>query len=199
MFHRKPQGGFTLIELMVTMTVGALIAIAAYQFFGNSLGDYFDLEQNSAVSGELADSSQRIATVLRGTTGITAAGANDLTAYAYFAPDDSYVSVIRYYLNASNTQLLADVTPMTANPPVGTPITAQKKTYVVIQDYLKVGGLDLFNYLDDAGNSLSQPISDLNSIKGIQINLAVPINRPKQGGNQQISLQVTLRNRKTNL
>ena len=198
MSRRSPEG-FTLIELLVGMTVATILAMTAYTFFGNSLGNYFDLQQNSSVSGELAQNSQRIAAVLRGSTGIISAGANDLTVYAYFSPNDTYVSQIRYYLNGNSTQLLADITPMTANPPIGTPITAQKKTYTIIQDYLMVGGVNLFNYLDASGNTLGLPIADLNAIKGIQINLAVPINRPIQSGNQQISLQVTLRNRKTNL
>lgn len=196
---RLSPAGFTLVELLVSMTVASVLALSAYQFFNVSLSQYFGLQQNSVASGELAVNAQRIANVLRGLTDIMSSGANDMTMYAYFSPNDTYVSQVRYYLNATNTQLLADITPMTANPPIGTPITAQKRTYIVIDDYLKVNNLDLFTYLDSTGAALSQPIATINSIKGIKVNLAVPHNDPVAGASQQMSLQVTLRNKKTNL
>jgi prepilin-type N-terminal cleavage/methylation domain-containing protein len=195
----KSQAGFTLIEIIVAMTVASIIAIAAYQFFGFSFNAYFDLQQNATVTGELAQNAQNIANVVRGLTGISSADANDLTMYAYFFPNDTYVSKVRYYLNATATQLMAEVTPMTANPPIGQPITNQKRTYTIIADYKKLPGLNLFGYLDASGNSLAMPVTDLNIVKQIQINLAVPVNHPTPGGNKQISLQISLRNRKTNL
>jgi len=199
MSRSRRQGGFTLVELLVVMVLIAIVSDVGYRFFSTTLNQYLALQQNSTVSGELALNSQRIGNVLRGSTGIVSAAANDLTVYAYFSPNDTYVSQIRYYLNNNSTQLMADITPMTANPPIGTPITAQKKTYTIIQDYFKSSSLNLFAYLDSSANALSLPIVDLNTIKSIQINLFVPINKPTPGGNQQVSLQVSLRNRKTNL
>lgn len=197
----KPSrtGGFTIVEVLISITVATVLALSAYMFFNVSLAQYFALQENSIASGDLVVNAQRIANVVRGLTGIVAADPNDMTMYAYFSPNDTYVSQIKYYLNAGNTELLADVTPMTANPPVGTLITAQKHTYTIISDYLQVNNLDLFTYLDASNTPMTQPISDLDSIQAIKINLAVPHNNPVQGANQQLSLQVTLRNRKTNL
>jgi len=200
--NRRPvlkQAGFTIVELTITMVIAILLSLTAYSIFSTLLNQYFGLQADGSEFTNLAGQSQRIANVLRGTTNIVSESGNDLIVYAYFAPNDTYVSQIHYYLNASSTVLYADVTPMTANPPIGTPIIAQKATYTIIPSYYKLNGLSLFNYLDASGSTLSLPISDENSIKGIQINLAVPADFPTASGNQQISLQVSLRNRKTNL
>jgi len=137
--------------------------------------------------------------VLRGTTDITTIANNDLLFYSYFSPNDANVSQIHYYMSANGKQLLADVTPMTANPPSGTLITAQKQTFVIVTSWFQLPGVNLFNYLDASGSIMPLPISDLHTIKGIQVNLASPTKAPSGTGNDAITIQVMLRNRKTNL
>jgi type II secretory pathway pseudopilin PulG len=198
--HRKSnQSGFTIVELTVIMAISLIVSLTAYTIFSTLLNQYFGLQKDSSEFTNLASQSQRIATVLRGLTDIVSASNNDVTVYAYFAPNDSYVSQVHYYLNAGSTTLYADVTPMTANPPIGSLIPAQKETHTIIDDYHVLPGLNLFSYLDGAGNTLSLPLVDENAVKSIQINLAVPADHPTPNGNQQMSLQVFLRNRKTNL
>ncbi|HVO86672.1 MAG TPA: prepilin-type N-terminal cleavage/methylation domain-containing protein [Candidatus Binatia bacterium] len=193
------QAGFTIIELSVVMVLALIVSLTAYTVFSTTLKQYFGLQQDGTEFTDLAAQSQRVATVLRGSTDIVSATSNDLVVYAYFYPNDQYVSQVHYYLNATSTRLYADVTPMTANPPIGVLIPANKKTYTVIEDFHQLAGVNLFVYLDDTGNTLAMPIADEHTIKGIQINLAVPADHPTPNGNQQISLQVSLRNRKTNL
>lgn len=195
----RSQAGFTVIELSVVMAIALIVSLTAYTIFSTLLNQYFGLQKDASEFTNLATQSQRIATVVRGTTDIVSATNSDITVYAYFAPDDTYVSQVHYYLNATKTTLYADVTPMTANPPIGTPITAQKETHTIIDDYHVLSGLNLFNYIDGSGSTLTIPLSDENSVKTIQINLAVPADHPTPNGNQQITLQVNLRNRKTNL
>lgn len=191
--------GFTVVEMTITMVIAGLLSLTAYTVFNTLLNQYFGLQKDGSEFTNLATQSQRIANVLRGTTDIVSESSSDITLYAYFSPNDNYVSQVHYYLNASSTTLYADVTPMTANPPIGSLITSQKTTRTIIDNYHVLSGLPLFAYLDDSGNTMSLPISDEHSIKGIKINLAVPAEFPSAGGNQQISLQVSLRNRKTNL
>jgi prepilin-type N-terminal cleavage/methylation domain-containing protein len=193
------QAGFTIIEMTVVMAIALIVSLTAYTIFSTLLNQYFGLQKDSSEFTNLASQSQRVANVVRGLTDIVSASNSDLTVYAYFAPDDTYVSQVHYYLNAGQTTLYADVTPMTANPPIGSLIPAQKVTHTIIDDYHVLPGLNLFSYLDGSGNTLSPPLSDENSVKSIKINLAVPADHPTPNGNQQISLQVFLRNRKTNL
>jgi hypothetical protein len=85
---------------------------------------------------------------------------------------------------------------MTANPPIGTPQTNKLKTYTIIDNFYQPSGSSLFTYLDSSGNALTLPISDLQTIKGVQVNLAA---KGSNGSNQALNVQVSLRNRKTNL
>lgn len=196
MLHRNSSSaGFTLVELMVViMVIGVLFATFA-EFFNNNLILFFNQQQNSMNLTELQNESQRIGDVLRGTYDIISAQPNYLSVYAYFSPVDNYVSIVDYYLNSAGNQLLASVTPMTANPPIGTPITAETKVYTIISNYNSQNGMSLFTYYDANNNILTPPISDERSIINIGINLAEPIYR-SQTQAQTLNLYVTLRNRK---
>lgn len=178
--------------------VGIVMAMAA-PLFVFAFKNYFSLEYEGGQYTSIAGQSQRVANVIRGLSDINSADADSLDIYAYFYPDDTYASDVKYYLSSDQTKLYADVTPMTANPPEGTPITAQKKTYTIIDNFKKVSGVNLFDYIDQNNNNISLPISDLGSIKSIKVNLAVPKDQTDSSAKQSLSLQVSLRNRKTNL
>jgi prepilin-type N-terminal cleavage/methylation domain-containing protein len=195
--HRRSQGGYTLVELLVTMILVVLLSGILYTFFKTNLFTYLNLQKDASGFTDLASQSQRIATVVRGSTDIVSVNDDDLVLYGYFYPTDTYVSLIHYYRNAQDTILYADVTPMTSNPPIGTPITANKKTYTIIPNFKAVSGVKLFQYLDSAGAVLGLPITDLHTIKGVRVNLAVIT--AIGGGNQSVTVDVSLRNRKTNL
>lgn len=195
--RKSCQQGFTLIELMVVIAVAAIITISFSVFFNNYLNFYARYQRDSTNFTALARQSQRVANVLRGVTDITSADNNDLVAYAYFSPGDVYVSQIHYYLNASATALMADVTPMTANPPTGALITSKLKTYTIISDYYQDPGSSLFTYYDISGTAMALPISDEHSIQSIKVSLASPASYNSKG--QNLNVTVSLRNRKTNL
>jgi prepilin-type N-terminal cleavage/methylation domain-containing protein len=191
------SSGFSLIELSVTMLVMGILALVTYASFNTSIASYFGLQKQSMNFTDIAIQTQRISSVLRSTTDIVSATDEDITAYAYFSPADTYVSKVHYYKSTDKTQLMADVTRMTANPPIGTEITSTKKTTVIMQNYSEVSGVKLFTYLDAAGNALATPITDLQTIKGIRVTLKSPTSQ--KNVNQTISTQVSIRNRKTNL
>lgn len=193
---KNSQQGFTLVELLITIVLTLILSTTFYTFFKTSLFSYLNLQKDASGLTDLAYQSQRVASVVRGATDITSESANDLVFYGYFYPTDAYVSIVHYYLNSPGTVLYADVTPMTSNPPIGTPITANKKTYKIIEPFKQTTGLPLFNYLDSSGAVLGLPINDEHTIKGIQVNLAVATS---SGGNEAINLNVSLRNRKYNL
>ncbi|MFI5271238.1 MAG: type II secretion system protein J [Candidatus Saccharimonadales bacterium] len=196
----KPdQKGFTIPELVLVMAISIMVSLTFLTFFTNAFKGYLGLQSDGTAFSELASQSQRVAAVLRGLTDITEASADDITIYGYFFPSDTYVSYIHYYKNAAGTILYADVTPMTANPPIGTQITSETKTYTIISNLYKLNGVSTFVYLDSLGNPLPTPIASLHSIKGITINLAAPQTSQNSSGNASLSLEVSLRNRKSNL
>lgn len=182
---------------MVVISVIAVMVISFGTFFTNYLILYSKYQQDASDFTELANQSQRIADVLRGVTDIVSESSNNLTAYAYFSPQDNYVSLVHYYLNTKGTAIMVDVTPMTANPPNGTPLTNSTKTYTIISNYYQAAGVNLFNYYDASGTLMSLPITDEHSILEMQVNLAEPASHSQSG--QTLSITVSLRNRKTNL
>jgi prepilin-type N-terminal cleavage/methylation domain-containing protein len=191
------QKGFTLVELLIVILVTSVFVITMFTFFKSSLFGYLDMQKTATNFTDLATQSQRVAQVVRGSTDLISAQDYSAEMYAYFYPTDTYVSDIKYYLNTDGTKLMADVTPMTANPPIGTAITANKKTYTIIGAFKKQTGIKLFEYLSSGGTAITTPISDLHTIKGIRINLASLASGPS--GDQVMTLEVNLRNRKTNL
>jgi len=176
----------------------AVIGTTFLVFFKSSIFNYLNLQADATNVTEINAEAMRVSTVLRGITTINSAAANDISIYSYFYPSDTYVSLVHYYLQTSGgiTKLFADVTPMTANPPTGTLITASEKTYTIIDNYYQPSGGTLLTYLDSNGNALTLPITDLQTIKGVQVNLAA---KGSNGSNQALNVQVSLRNRKTNL
>ncbi len=194
------EQGFTITELLIAIVLIAIIGTTFLVFFKSSLFNYLDLQKDATSFTQLDSQAARVANVLRSTTDIVSVAENDMVVYAYFYPQDTYVSLLHYYVVTSGglKQLKADLTPMSANPPIGTPVTAQQKTFTVIDDLYQPSGTSLFTYLSASGATLSLPVADLQTIKGVQVNLATTT-VSAGGGNQAITVQVSLRNRKTNL
>lgn len=201
MLNRKQseldQKGFSLVELLVVILLVAVVFATFTSFFNNYLILYSKYQQDGMAYSELSQQSQRISDVVRGLTDIDTAADNEMIIYAYFSPTDTYVSQVHYYLINSNKTLMVDVTPMTANPPNGTLITASKKTYKIIEDfYLPTGG-KIFTYYDAGGTVLSAPVADKNTVLSIKVDITTPSSKNPNG--QSLSTTVSLRNRKTNL
>lgn len=191
------QDGFTITELLVVIALVSIMFVSFGSFFNNYLKTYPAYQSDASNFSELAQQSQRISNVVRGIVDISNPANDELEAYAYFSPSDTYTSVVRYYLSADGKALMVDVTRMTANPPIGTPITASKRTYTVISNYYKPPATNLFVYYDSAGTVLTPPIANQHVINSIGINLAEPISHSNKG--QQLNISVSLRNRKVNL
>jgi prepilin-type N-terminal cleavage/methylation domain-containing protein len=192
------SAGFTLIELLVGISLMEVIGTTFLVLFKSSIFNYLNLQSDATATTQINTQAMRVATVMRGVTGISSVASNDIVIYSYFYPSDSYVSLVHYYVQTSGSikTVLADVTPMDANPPIGSLITSKQKTYTVIDNFYQPVSGTLFTYLDSNGNALTLPITDLQTIKGIQVNLAA---KGSNGSNQALNVQVSLRNRKTNL
>jgi prepilin-type N-terminal cleavage/methylation domain-containing protein len=191
------QTGFTIVELLVVMAVTAIVMTSFSTFFTDYLTLYGGYQKDANNFSELAAQATRVGDVLRGITDINTESATDLDAYAYFAPTDTYPSEVHYYMNAGHTKLFVDVTPMTANAPIGVPIPASKKTYTIITNYSQQPGVNLFTYYDASGAAMTTPVADEHTIVSIGVTLAEPASHSTKG--QQFAVSVSLRNRKTNL
>lgn len=196
---RRNQAGFTLNELLVVMLTSSVLIIVLLSFTSTTIQNFLRLQAEGLANSKLADGSFRVSRVLRGANYIEIADTDSLTAYAYFSPQDAYTSKITYYLNGAQNKLLADVTPMTADYPIGTLITANQKTVTIIDGFYKQAGTPTFKYYTSTSLEITTPVADLQSIKNISVNLYARI---FQSNNQEFassSVSVNLRNRKTNL
>lgn len=188
-----------MTELIVVIVVAGIIGVLTYSFFAESYNKYIALQTDSLKFSDLSLQSQRIAKVLRGSTDVLGASSTEVTVYAYFTPRDAIVSKIRYYKDTTAKSIKADVTPMTSSPPIGTPDTANMKTYIILAKYYDVSGVNTFEYTDSAGATLATPIGNLHDIKGMRVNMTVPASTAITAKNTTLSTEVSLRNRKTNL
>jgi len=191
---RNAQRGFTIVELVIVTAITSIIMVLLYSVFVGSFNNYLALQTDAVKFNDLSSQTQRITRILRGATDVLEATPNSITVYAYFSPRDNVVSKIRYYVSSS--QLKADITPMTSAPPVGTPQTAQMKTYVIIE---KIDtSASPFDYLDSAGNSLGT-VTNLRDVKGIEVTITIPATKLATVKPTTLQVSVSLRNRKTNL
>ena len=188
------QQGFTLIELTISMVVLGVVFTTFGVFFNNYLRSYSDYQINGTNFTQAAQQSERMSNVLRGLTDIESATATDLTAYAYFAPADQFVSLVRYYYDAPTRSIIAEVTRMSANPPVGVSIPETKQSYTIVENYILRSGASLFEYFDAGGGVLGSPVVDQRLVQSIRVNLVVDTAQTDAG--QEISVSVSLRNRR---
>ncbi len=195
--NQQEEQGFTILEMVIVITLIGALSVIFFVVFKTTLVSYIDLQKQATSFGQLSTQAERIANVLRGTTSISNASDNELTVYTYFYPSDAYVSQVRYYVvNGATKRLYADLTPMSANPPLGTLQTDKKKSFVVIDNFYQSSSGKLFTYMNAVGATLPAPVTDLSVVKTIQINLAAQLENMRS---QDINVQVLLRNKKNNL
>ena len=199
-FHKpSKQSGITITELLVVLIASSILLTTLYVFTSNSINDFMRLQAEGLAHNKLSENSTRITKVMRGINQIEVAEADTITAYSYFAPHDLYTSKIRYYLNANQDKLLAEVTPMTANYPIGTLLTNQTRTVTIIDGFKKVPNKDTFMYYDGELTQLTSPVTEKQTIKNITVQLFVKKYKSTNPDYVSTISSVNLRNRKSNL
>lgn len=199
MSRHSDESGFTIIELLVVIISSSVLIATLFVFTSNTINGFMQLQAEGLAQSKLADASFRVTRVLRGANYIESASDDGISAYAYFSPQDAYTSKITYFLSADQSQLLAEVTPMTADYPIGSLLPDQKKTVVVVDGFNKLSGSPTFQYYTSTFSELNSPVTDLQSIKNITVNLYAKIYESNNNEYASSKVTVNLRNRKTNL
>jgi prepilin-type N-terminal cleavage/methylation domain-containing protein len=189
------RGGYSLVEFLVVMALMGLLVTPITLFLIRGLTSYQYLQEQSDTSVDLSTLSERIAKVVRGTTGILTAQANTLSMYGYFSPQDTVVKKIRYFISGNNLEI--GVTPPTGTAPNYTYNSANEVVTIVRVD-LSMGSTPMFTYYDDTGNALASGFA-VGQIKEIGIYVAANPNTKFQNVPLSVTTRVTLRNYKTNL
>ncbi|MBP9738562.1 type II secretion system protein [Candidatus Saccharibacteria bacterium] len=192
--HR--QEGFTISEMVVVVSLLAIVAVLFANFFSDNYKSYIELQQNTVRVNALSSASQRIARVLRGLTTITTAESTNITGYAYFTPRDSTLSRVRYFFDGSDNTVKVGVIPATGTAPNYTYNTASERITTIAENI--DGNVDIFTYLDISGQVGVYSADTYKDIKGIGLHLkgaaVAGYSSPFE-----IKTSISLRNRKTNL
>jgi hypothetical protein len=193
--QRHGERGYSLVELLIVMTLTTMIAVPLVVFSYKGLTSYEFLQAQSNTSTELNSLTSRIAKVVRGTTGVITAQDNTLTIYGYFSPQDTVVKKIRYFVSGNNLNI--GVTPPTGTAPNYT-YNAADEVITTDRIDLSMGSTPMFTYYDDAGNKLPNGFTTT-QIKAIGIYVAANPRTKQLSVPIAITTRVTLRNFKTNL
>lgn len=189
------EAGYSLIELLVVITLTMVVATPLVIFSYKGLTSYEFLQAQSNTSTELSTLSQRMGKVIRGATGIINAQANTLTIYGYFSPQDTTVKQIRYFINGTNLNI--GVTPPSGTAPNYTYPVANEVVTTTRVD-LAMGATPMFTYFDDSGAALPAGFA-LSQIKEIGLYVAANPRTKQLSVPVSLTTRVTLRNFKTNL
>lgn len=192
---RRNESGYSLIELLIVMTLTTMVAVPLVVFSYKGLTSYEFLQAQSNTSGELNTLVNRIGKVVRGTTSVIDAQDNTLTIYGYFSPQDTTVKKIRYFINGSNLNI--GVTPPTGTAPNYTYLSANEVVTTSRID-LAMGGTPMFTYYDDTGTKLAAGFA-VSQIKAVGIYVAANPRTKQLSVPIAVTSRVTLRNFKTNL
>ena len=192
---RLGQSGYSLVELLVVITITSMIAVPLVVFSYKGLTSYEFLQAQSNTSTELSTLSQRMGKVIRGTTLIVDAQANTLTIFGYFSPQDTIVKKIRYFISGSNLKI--GVTPPTGTAPNYTYLASDEVVTTTRVD-LSMGSTPMFTYYDDTGAQLPNGFANT-QVKQIGLYVAANPRTKQLSVPISLSTRVTLRNFKTNL
>lgn len=188
--------GFTIAELVIVISLVAIVSIIFANFFSDNFKSYLRLQQTTVTTNTLNSSSQRIARVVRGMTTITQATDYSLTGFAYFTPRDSTLSKVRYFFDSTSSTIKVGVTPASGTAPNYTYNSSSEKITSISEGV--VNTKPIFIYLDSSGSSTQFTTETYKDIKSIKIDL-VSKSIPGKSIPLEISTTVSLRNRKSNL
>jgi prepilin-type N-terminal cleavage/methylation domain-containing protein len=189
------QRGYSLVELLVVISLTAMIAVPLIIFSSKGLTSYEFLQAQSDTSTDLSSLSQRIGKVVRGATGIITAQSNTLTMYGYFSPADTEVKKIRYFISGRNLNI-----GVTRPDSATQPYTYNNYPEVITTTRvdLSMGSNPMFTYYDDAGNLLSGGFTT-GQVKAVGLYVAANPRLNQLPVPISLTTRVTLRNFKTNL
>lgn len=191
----RRQGGFTLLEVLIAMTIITMISVLIGKVTIDGFTRYQYLQYQANGSADLSNILNRVAKVIRGTTSIDTASTNTLTLYGYFVPQDVTVDKIRYFVTGTALQV-GVIKPVGAAPNYTYP--SANEVVTTITTNLTTSPNPIFTYYDDAGNQLANGFG-IAQIKQIGIYLSYNPSPHYLHINISTGTRVTLRNMKTNL
>lgn len=198
----KPSNGFTLVETVITISIGTILVVAMVGFMIEaSRLQSFVAEQAEAI--ETADeAANRLTKALRETTdGADGSYALETAAQyqlVFYSDIDADASAEQISYQIVGTSVMETVIEPTAAPAEYLPANATSKTIatgIVNETYTSNA---LFSYFDSANQLLPEPI-DLAEVTLVKIHLDVNVDPNRIPDTHTIETYVQLRNLNDNL
>jgi prepilin-type N-terminal cleavage/methylation domain-containing protein len=201
----RKQGGFTLIETMLTIFIFGILMLGTtlmikdiFSISEQQTGILSNTNQATLISDTFVNELRNGTYGANGSYTINQATDNQIIFFSTAPKRDGTVSQIRYYL--TNNTLYKGVT-----NPGGIPLSyvGQPETITTLSTQMSMGSTPLFNYYDGnyngSGNPLTQPVN-INAVRFIKINLIVLKDvTPNSTSTFTVTAGASIRNLKTNL
>lgn len=189
---RQRKTGYTLIEMLVVISLVGMIVVLISMFVGNSWRSY-RRQSNTIMGVEAASSALRnFEITTRAASTILTATPNELKFYRFDDLSSAFPNQVRYFVDGN--QFKVGVT-----EPYG---TAPNITYPAENEVIKLvinkvtNTTELFKYY--SGNNIELNPVTISSIRMIQLTLKVNMNEVN-GSVVGVETRVSLRNMKDNL
>lgn len=190
----KKYHGFSLMELMVTITILVLMSTAFMVLFASGWKTYKYNREMIGSAEQAAIGIRAFEKTARGATNITEATNNLLTFLAYQKGDSRPApSKISFYL--TDTNFYKSVIPPT---PSGSTYVYQDVDKVVTLVTDHISDQNMFSYYNEAGTLLTIPPAK-EAIKMIGFSITIDLDPAQTPNGILQSTRVELRNLKTNL
>jgi len=184
--------GFTILEILITFTILAIISMTLVAFIYNSYKSFHKGESATRLQNDSIAASMLIEKELRATTEVINPSSNTLTIRAYAISSSTPPDEIRYFIQ--NSQLKRGLIPPTGSPPNYTYNPASETIKVIANNVISN---PLFEYFDQNGIQLTSPVPAA-SVTLIKVNLTIDDDPNKPPEAISTSFKIQLRNLKTN-
>jgi hypothetical protein len=185
---------FTLIELMVSMSLFVIIGLLLIYFVRNGYTIYNRGQIASLTKGESDMLTTRISNALRGTFQVLEATPTKIVVYSYYVPSDITPTKVTFE-KINSTIVLTTIKGVAAGQTFAyDPATAQVRT--ITSNFVNNPSVPFLGYQSE-DSILNTPIN-INAVHLIEINLTI-FSPSNSNYIYQSSTKVNLRNLKTNL
>jgi len=195
MSSRKYERGFSVVELLIAAVVIGIMSGTIFIFFASTTTSFFQIQESSIVVNDKTRVLYRMAQGIRSGTTITEASSNAFTVFAYFSPQDTTLSQVRYYYTPASRTLKVDRIRATGTAPNYTYPPANTETKTLLDGITLTG--NIFSFRDANGSSGPFTTDTYKDIKSVTLDLNSASTKTVSAS--QLKTSVELRNRKTNL
>jgi type II secretory pathway pseudopilin PulG len=200
----ESPSGFTLMEMVVTLSIFMILVIGASALYLDTINNNNNLTQNLNAQMDVRRAfSSMLADIRSASTASNGAYTIDTASSSYFAyysdiDNDGLKEKIRYFLNGKILEV--GIIKPTGNPP--TYISANEKISPLINNVVNPVNKPIFSYYDSSYDGTTAPLSfpiNISAVRLIKIDVLIdqdPLNPP---GPEDFTTQISIRNLKDNL